>query len=87
MDEQKLTCVRCGMVSFVAPDKRKRKDELCSSCRARPAKTISYGLDRPCRPWGGAFDVEDNPLLNGHLAFPGVRVCGHRDCCELTHIV
>lgn len=85
MDEQKIVCVRCGQVSFVPLDKRKRKDGLCSSCRMRPAKTISYGLPKPCKPWSGEFDLNDNPLLDGELVLPGGRVCGHKDCVEIDH--
>jgi hypothetical protein len=86
-EEQKLTCRRCGFTEFVPADKRKRKDSLCVDCRRRPAKTINYGLEKSCKPWGGLFDAEDNPVEWGHLVLPGVRVCGHRDCVEVDHIV
>jgi hypothetical protein len=85
VDEQKIVCVRCGQVSFVPLDKRKRKDGLCFSCRMRPAKTISYGFGKPCKPWGGEFDRDDNPLLDGELFMPGERICGHKDCVEVEH--
>lgn len=88
MDEQKLVCVRCGLTSFVSMDKRRRKDELCVSCRTRPAKSISYGLEQPCKPWAGAFDENDNPLdHHGNLWLPGSRICKHSDCVQLYHIV
>jgi len=86
LDEQKLTCRRCGFTEFVPADKRRRKDELCADCRRRPAKTINYGLAKSCIPWSGEFDQDDNPIEWGHLFMPGNRVCGHRDCCEPSHV-
>lgn len=87
LDDVKIVCRRCGMTEFLAPEKRKPKDDLCLDCRRKPAKTINYGLGKSCRPWHGEFDVEDNPMLNGVLFMPGERVCKHRDCCEISHIV
>jgi hypothetical protein len=37
-------------------------------------------------PWRGDFDLEDNPMVNGHLLLPGVRLCEHRDCVNPHHI-
>jgi hypothetical protein len=37
-------------------------------------------------PWRGDFDLEDNPMVNGGLLLPGVRLCGHRDCVNPHHI-
>ena len=51
----------------------------------RPAKTISYGFGKPCKPWGGEFDRDENPLVDGELFMPGERICGHKDCVELEH--
>ncbi len=85
MDDKKIVCVRCGQVSFVALDKRERKDGLCFSCRMRPAKTISYGFGKPCKPWGGEFDGDDNPIVDGELFMIGLRICGHKDCVEVEH--
>lgn len=85
MEEQKIVCERCGSVWFVPLDKRRRKDGLCSSCRARPAKSINYGFGKSCKPWGGDFDEADHPVLDGHLVLPGDRICGHKDCVEITH--
>ena len=87
LEEQLLTCRRCGFAEFVPGDKRKRLDQLCADCRRRPAKTINYGFAKPCIPHHGEFDNDDNPIQNGHLFLPGKRDCGHRDCVELTHIV
>lgn len=87
LDEQKLTCRKCGVVSFVSPEKRKRPDELCSDCRAKPRKKIHYGLAKPCLCWHGDFDEFDNPVLDGVLFMPGKRTCGHSDCVEITHLL
>lgn len=85
MDGQKLVCERCGAVTYVSLEKRRPKEYFCSSCKARPAKSINYGLEKSCKPWAGEFDDLDNPLLDGHLVLPGLRVCGHRDCVEISH--
>ncbi len=87
LEEQLIICRRCGFQEFVAPDKRKRADQLCRDCRVRPAKTINYGLEKSCIPHQGEFDSEDNPVEWGHLFMPGNRKCGHRDCIQPAHIV
>lgn len=87
LDDQLIICRRCGFQEFVPGDKRKRADGLCRDCRVKPAKSIGYGLVRSCLPWSGEFDVDDNPLLNGKLFLVGERVCGHRDCVEVSHII
>ncbi len=68
-------------------DKRKRSDRLCRDCRVKPAKSIGYGLAKSCLPYAGPFDAEDNPMSNGLLYLPGKRVCNHRDCVEISHII
>jgi hypothetical protein len=85
-DEQKLVCKRCGYTVFVAADKRRRKDGLCSDCRRRPARSINYGLPKPCLPWSGDYDLDDNPIEYGRLVLPGERICKHSDCVEPTHV-
>ncbi len=86
LEEQLVICRRCGFQQFVAADKRKRADSLCADCRRRPARTINYGLDKPCKPHLGEFDYEDNPMECGFHLLPGKRVCGHSDCVEVSHI-
>ena len=86
LEEQRIICKRCGFTEFVAPDKRRREDRLCADCRARPRKTINYGLSKPCIPHQGEFDSEDNPVEFGHLFMPCKRVCKHSDCVEPTHV-
>lgn len=68
-------------------DKRKRSDSLCADCRRKPAKSIGYGLSKSCLPWSGEFDLEDNPTVAGVLYLKGQRVCGHKDCVEISHII
>ena len=82
--ENKARCERCGAVWVVSPDKRKRTDLKCFSCRMRPAKTISYGFGKPCKPHDGEFDQFDNPIVNGHPLL-GQTSCSHSDCVELSH--
>lgn len=86
-DEQRLICKRCGFTEFVAADKRKRKDSLCVDCRRKPARSINYGQEKSCKPWNGEFTDWDEPLEHGRLYLPGKRICGHRDCVEVTHII
>lgn len=86
LEEQLVICRRCGFQQFVAADKRKRADSLCADCRRRPARTINYGLDKPCKPHGGEFDLNDNPMEWGSLLLPGIRLCKHSDCVEPSHI-
>jgi hypothetical protein len=87
LEEQLFVCRRCGFQEFVPADKRKRADSLCSDCRRRPAKSINYGLSKPCKPHHGEFDHDDNPMEYGHLFLPGKRLCKHSDCVEVSHIL
>jgi hypothetical protein len=87
LEEIKLVCKRCGFTEFLAPEKRRRKDDLCIDCRRTPAKSISYGFGKPCLPYGGDYDQDDNPIFNGQLLMPGERICKHRDCVEPSHIL
>lgn len=82
-----VECRRCGFRWSVSADKRDRKDLLCKSCRVKPAKVIQYGRLR-CEPHTGDFDDDLNPITEtGELFLPGERVCGHKDCVKLEHIV
>lgn len=85
MDELRVVCRRCGW-SWVVESGRRRAFELCESCRVKPALSVRYGSDR-CIPWRFGFDEFDNPLRDGVLFLPGVRVCGHRDCVNPLHVV
>ena len=47
---------------------------------------MKYGAEE-CLAWGGDFDKKDNPVLDGVLYLPGVRLCSHTDCVRVDHIV
>ena len=81
-----MACGRCGFAWVVPPEKRGRKDLLCASCRSKPAVVISYGKSR-CQPWQGEFGVDEvTPMFQGEPFLPGVRSCGHLDCCNPNHV-
>jgi hypothetical protein len=82
--EDKARCVRCGVAWVVSAEKRRQQNIKCSSCKATPAKTISYGHRKPCVPHHGEFDQFDNPIVNGH-ALSGATICSHSDCTEMSH--
>lgn len=83
------TCRKCGILDESSGmEKRQAKglSIICASCRARPARIIrtAYGV---CRPHHGNYDEDENPLDDaGNLYRPGKRLCGYRDCIEITHI-
>jgi hypothetical protein len=53
----------------------------------KPASTIQYGKLR-CTPHQGQLDDDLNPIDDsGRLLHPGERVCGHKDCVNVLHIV
>ena len=64
----------------------KREHITCQDCR-RTERSIDYGLGKPCIPWMGEFDGNDNPMKFGELYLPGDRTCKHRDCVEQSHII
>jgi len=87
MQDNQIECRRCGFQWAVNNEKRGRKDLLCVSCRMRPASMLQYGKLR-CLPHQGALDQDLNPIDEaGLLVLAGVRVCGHRDCVNVAHIV
>ena len=78
-------CERCGL-QYEVSSRRSKNTNYCSSCKATPLKSVSYGKKGYCVPWHGDFDEWENPLKNGVLYKPGVRSCGHRDCVRDAHI-
>ena len=87
VEDNRVDCRRCGFKWAVSADKRGRKDLLCVNCRAKKQTIIQYGLLR-CIPHEGQVDSDLNPITDeGELFLPGVRVCGHKDCVTVTHIV
>lgn len=86
----KVECDRCGYrqtlyLSTFEKRVQRGRGNKCDSCAARRSTMIRYGKEF-CFPWGGEFDDNDNPMKNGELYKPGVRLCGHRDCTNLHHI-
>jgi hypothetical protein len=78
------TCLICNEDWEVHP--RRVKSQLyCQTCRRKETK-IDYGHSKPCIPWRGEFDNDDNPLKGGKLFMPGARICNHRDCVEPSHL-
>jgi hypothetical protein len=41
-----------------------------------------------CLPWHGGFAVDDVTPIDddGAAVLPGVRLCGHNDCVNISHI-
>ena len=78
-------CSRCGF-QWEIPGKRNNLKAKCDSCKAVRKEKIVYG-DEVCLPWSGDFDPDNRPMMNGELYLPGLRLCKHRDCTNVNHIV
>lgn len=81
-----VECKRCGF-RWDATNARKNV-ALCSSCRARPARTV-YSVDLgKCKPWRGFFDVDEVTPVDdeGEPFLPGERICGNSDCVNPQHV-
>jgi hypothetical protein len=53
----------------------------------KPAVMLQYGKLR-CIPHKGALNNDLDPIDEiGMLVLPGIRVCGHKDCVNVAHIV
>jgi hypothetical protein len=81
-----VECKRCGY-RWDATNARKSV-ELCSSCRARPARTVISAELGKCKPWRGLFDADEvTPVDDEGLPFmQGVRSCGKSDCVNPYHV-
>lgn len=77
--------MQCG-ARWEIPGKKPNLKARCESCRAVRVETIEYesGI---CIPWGGDFDLNDHPMLNGEYYLPGYRICDHRDCVNIQHVI
>lgn len=80
-----VECERCGF-RWDATNARKSIN-LCSSCRARPARTVHTADVGKCKPWRGLFDVDELTPVDddGVPVMPGSRVCGNLDCVNPDH--
>lgn len=81
-----VECKRCGF-RWDATNARKSV-ALCSSCRARPARTVHHVDLGKCKPWRGLFDVDEVTPVDeeGFEVMPGSRVCGNSDCINSDHV-
>lgn len=78
-------CVGCGYRWEIA-GKYPNYQAKCVSCKAVRVEVIDYDGEE-CYPWGGEFDKNDFPMLDGKYYLPGVRSCNHRDCVNVNHVV
>lgn len=80
-----VECERCG-VRWDATNARKNV-KLCSSCRARPARTVHSDFGK-CQPWRGMFGADESTPVDddGQPVLPGFRRCGNADCMNRDHI-
>lgn len=74
-------CLRCGIGWEV--NSSRKANENCDSCRARRATKVSA-----CLPWHGRFAVDQVTPIHedGSQVMPGLRMCGHKDCCNREHL-
>lgn len=80
-----VECERCGY-RWDASNARKNAS-LCSSCRARPARTVWSDLGK-CEPWRGMFAADEVTPVDddGVMVMPGLRRCGNEDCVNPSHV-
>lgn len=80
-----ITCERCGFQWEL--NSTRQKTVLCASCRARKVQTVHTAKGK-CLPWHGNFASDDITPVddNGFPVLPGVRRCGHNDCCNPAHV-
>ena len=84
-----MVCEKCGIgeESKAMQKYAARTGKLwCESCRAPRRRFIKYDTGQVCEAWQGDFDEWDNPVLDGELFLPGIRMCNHRDCVNVEHI-
>ena len=86
VEENEAICNRCGHIWRVKMDEPKT-GVRCSDCRMAQSFVVKYGNTK-CLPWQGDFDSETltQPIYEGKPVLPGIRNCGHLDCCNPEHI-
>ena len=90
-------CGKCGQgIPKTTVEKRvsrgMEKWDLCEDCLRLPARAIVYKHPQlgqiTCYPYAGDLDELWRPIDEfGVLYRPGERLCGHKDCINLNHIV
>jgi hypothetical protein len=89
-----IACTRCGIEiphnTIAKRVSRGNTDGRCRDCVATESgKGTNARSSDQCSPWLGEIDLDTlQPLkANGEPHMPGVRVCGHADCCNRSHVV
>lgn len=84
-----MNCERCGIeISLATMHARKHKNndsKVCSDC-SHLDRPFPQNMRNQCRAWSGEVDDDFNPVRNGKLYRPGVRLCGRKDCVKASHI-
>ena len=84
-----MNCERCGIEVdprvILKRVSRGNTNKNCGDCNIGPTK---YLKDTACRPHQGLVDDDLNPIDDYLQPYrPGVRICGHKDCIALSHII
>jgi hypothetical protein len=88
-------CSRCGiLIPWMTIAKRASRGNTEDRCRdCIPRDTVHRiqkpGIKNECNPWAGDVDLDTmQPLnANGEPHMPGIRICGHLDCCNRNHVI
>lgn len=90
-------CGKCGQgIPKTTVEKRISRGvvewDLCEDCLREPTRAIIYKHPQlgqiTCYPHSGEVDALWRPVdALGELFRPGERLCGHKDCINLNHIV
>lgn len=97
--EPPIPCWRCG-IAIEAEVYRKRlsrrqaNPDECKDCNDIDAKQKTiYSWVHPelgritCKPYKGELDDDWRPITKeGRLYMPGNRICGMKDCVEVSHV-
>lgn len=84
-----MNCERCGIeISLATMHARKyngNDSKICGDCEHLD-RPFPKNMRNQCRAWEGDVDDDFNPIRNGKLYRPGIRLCGRRDCVKSSHI-
>lgn len=92
---QEVACSRCGIAvpyyTIAKRISRGNNDDRCRDCIPRETihRVQAPGIKSECNPWAGDIDLDTmQPLkANGEPHMPGIRICGHLDCCNRNHVI